>query len=94
MDSGSVLSLQSAILEAGVANAVTTWWDVSDDTAPTMMKLMYQNLLGGSDPALALWEARRTYFDSLRQSENLWVAMLNTAPFICVSQKVRERLMD
>lgn len=86
LDSGSVLSLQSAILETGVQNAITTLWEVSDEAAPVLMRLLYEELLQGSHPAEALWKARRDYFTTLKDSTNLWIAMRNTAPFICVSQ--------
>jgi len=89
-DNGTVLSLQSAVLETGVENAVTTLWVVSDETTPAFMQFMYEELLQGKEPALALWNTRRFFFDKISETTNLWIAMQATAPFICVSQAVSQ----
>lgn len=88
LEQASVLSLQSAILETGVSNAVTTLWRVDDEIAPKIMRQLYTELINGASPPLALWKTRRSYFADRIQDGSLWQAVRDTAPFICVSQKV------
>jgi CHAT domain-containing protein len=53
-----LVGLSWAFLRAGAQRVIGALWEVSDDSTPQLMDRLYQNLLSGDSPALALRHAK------------------------------------
>ncbi|MEO0525919.1 MAG: CHAT domain-containing tetratricopeptide repeat protein [Bacteroidota bacterium] len=59
-----VMSLGNAFQYAGTKSLLLSRWEVSDEIAPELMKLFYQNLKDGLNKSKALQQAKLTYLDN------------------------------
>lgn len=66
-------SLNRAFLSKGIRGVIASYWPVDDQTTATITRHFYDALASSGSPALALWEAKRTYLASASGgAENPW----------------------
>jgi CHAT domain-containing protein len=59
-----LVGLAWAFLGAGASNVIAALWEVDDTVAADMMEVVYASIAKGTDPAVALRDAKRKIFQS------------------------------
>ncbi|MGB7266202.1 MAG: CHAT domain-containing protein [Terracidiphilus sp.] len=78
-----LVGLSWAFLDAGAQRVIGALWEVSDDSTPRLMDKLYQGLIAGDSPAVALRNAKL----SLLHSQSRFRAPFYWAPFQIYSRR-------
>ncbi|MEU2167926.1 CHAT domain-containing protein [Micromonospora chersina] len=74
------IHMASAFQVAGFPHAIGTLWPVADAIAPAFTRLVYDKVLAGSEPALALHDAARHVRGLYPDHPQLWAAYVHFGP--------------
>lgn len=68
LEGEGVNSLSRGFVAAGAGGVVSGLWNVNDETATDLVKIFYEQLREGNDPAMALYKAKQQWLQTHRDN--------------------------